>query len=453
MSGLSIDGWSRRVVPYVIAILASVATGLTLHAALIDRPVTAFAVSLFVFVTLLVCAAMRELRRTLRSERGHRNEAERALRQTRALEALTRELSKSQTVAEVTQACLSELLPAAGAVAGAVALVSDDERQLGVVQAMGYANCEAARLYTVMLASKTVLTEVVRRQTPLTFVSQEDRGGRFPDLSFDAPLDDGEGAIVMPLIVSGRAIGVVALSYQQPLSSDSDERSFLMGQDRTAQALDRAMRYEHAERARADLEAYRTQADIEIRERQRAEDALRESEARYRALAARTTRLYTLSAGLSEAVTLDAVAKVIVREGKVVAGASAGSVTLLDGAQFETLYAEEYPRQLVEAWHRFPAERACARRRPSRPVVRCSSDPLEWQQQFARSASMAADGGYASAPRASSSRFAHWCAVVPLHGAGEFRRPVPGAAHVRCASRRTSDRSCPVVRSGAARAG
>ena len=93
---------------------------------------------------------------------------------------------------------------------------------------------------------------------------------------------------------------------------------------------------------------YRTQADIDIRERQKAEDALRESEVRYRALAARTTRLYTLSAGLSEAVTVDAVAKVIVRQGKVVAGAAAGSVMLLvDGEQFETMYSEDYPRELV----------------------------------------------------------------------------------------------------------
>jgi signal transduction histidine kinase/ActR/RegA family two-component response regulator/two-component sensor histidine kinase len=399
MSDLSIDGWSRRLVPYVIAILVSVAIGLTLHATSIYGPAEAFGFSLFVFVILLVCAAMRGLRRTLQNERGRRNEAERALRQTSALEALARALSKAQTLAEVTQACLSELLPAVGAAAGAVALVSDDGRQLGVVRAMGYTNPEAATRYTVTLASKTVLTEVARRQTPLTFVSQEDRDIGLPDLSFDPLLDDGEGAIVMPLIVSGRAIGVVALSYQHPHSFDSDEPSFLMGAgQRTAQALDRAMRYERAERARADLEAFRTQAEIEIRERQRAEDALRESEARYRALAARTTRLYTLSAGLSEAVTLDAVAKVIVREGKVVAGASAGSVTVLDGAQFETLYADEYPRQLAEAWHRFPAESglcATAAVETRRPVFIGSF--VEWQQQYPRSASMAADGGYASA--------------------------------------------------------
>jgi hypothetical protein len=46
-----------------------------------------------------------------------------------------------------------------------------------------------------------------------------------------------------------------------------------------------------------------------LQERRRAEEAHRESEARYRILAARTHRLYNLNAALSEAVALDAVAK------------------------------------------------------------------------------------------------------------------------------------------------
>jgi K+-sensing histidine kinase KdpD len=365
-----------------------------LHSLRIDRPADAIGLSLFVLASLLVCVAMRGLRHALHAERRHRADAESALRQTGALEVLTRALSKARTPAEVTAACLSELLPTGIAAGAVVALINDDGTRLDVVQAMGYTDPEAAAQYSVQLASNTVLTEVVRRHTPLTFVSQEERRAGFPDLILDPMLEDGEGAIVMPLLVSGRAIGIVALSYQDAHSPDGDERAFLMGGvQRTAQAFDRAVRYERAERARADLEAYRTQADIEIRERQRAEDALRESEARYRALAARTTRLYTLSAGLSGAVTVDAVATVIVRQGKVVAGASAGSVTLLvDGTQFETLFADG-----VEANHRFPAEPglcATAAVETRRPVFIGSF--VEWQQQYPRSASIAADGGYAS---------------------------------------------------------
>ena len=371
-----------------------------LHALRVDQPADAIALSLVVLLIVLLCLAMRALRRTLGTERDRRTEAEHALRRTSALEALARALSKAHTSAEVTQACLSELLPAAGATAGAVALVNDHTSRLDTVQSVGFADSNAATRPSAPLASKTLLTEVVRRQIPLTFVSQEDRRGAFPDLAVDAMLEDAEGAFVLPLLVAGRTIGVVALTYREPHACGGDDRAFLMAAvQRTGQALDRAMRYERAEHARAELEAYRTQADIEIRERQKAEVALRESEARYRALAARTTRLYTLSAGLSESITLDAVAKVIVRHGKVVAGASAGSVTLLgEEAQFETIYSEEYPQQLVEAWHRFPAESglcATAAVDTRRPVFIPSF--AEWQQQYPRSASMAADGGFASA--------------------------------------------------------
>src|SRR5262249_44920530 len=166
-----------------------------------------------------------------------------------------------------------------------------------------------------------------------------------------------------------------------------------------AQALERARGYERAERARAEGDAFRVRADAELKERQRAEEALRESEGKYRALATRSARLYELSAALSEAITLDAVAKVIVRHGRAVVGASAGSVTMLvdGGKEFETLYAEEYTRQVVEAWHRFPAESGlCATAAAVRREPVFVATLGEWQMLYPRSAAPAADGGYSS---------------------------------------------------------
>ncbi len=106
-------------------------------------------------------------------------------------------------------------------------------------------------------------------------------------------------------------LGVVILSFEAPRTFDADQRRFMLSASRQiAQALLRARTFERAEKARAEGEAFRVRAGADLRERQKAEEALRESEAKYRALAARTDRLYALSAGLSEAITLDAVAKV-----------------------------------------------------------------------------------------------------------------------------------------------
>src|SRR4051794_18125576 len=365
----------------------------------IGGPRDLLVVALLFLICLFLGVAVRRFRRTLLDERGRRVDAEQALTRTSALEALSRALSKAQTPAEVAYASLSELLPAAGVAAGAVAAITDDGNELAVMQAMGFSDADAAARYTVPLASRTLLTEVVRRQKALAYTSREQRPAALSDLALDPMLDEAEAAMALPLLVSGRVIGVIVLADPGSVPSKWDEHELLIGAvNRVAPALHRARHFERAERARADSEAYRKQADIEIRERERAEAALRESEARYRGLAARTTRLYTLSAGLSEAVTLEAVTQVIVRQGKVVAGASAGSVTLLgDDAQFETLYAEEYPRELAEASHRFPAESgfcATAAVDTRRPVFIGSF--ADWQQQYPRSASMAADGGFAS---------------------------------------------------------
>jgi len=365
----------------------------------INRPAEALVFVLLLVLTALLCVALRRFRRALVGEQSRRLELELDLERASALDSLSRALSKAQTRAEVAHACLSELLPAAAIASGALASVSEDDRQLAMVTAMGYADSESVARYTVALASKTVLAEVVRRQKPLAFSSRKLRAAALGDLMIDPILDEAEAAIALPLLVSGRAIGVIVLTQPHAAAPDWAEGELLVGAaSRVAPALDRATRYERAERARADSEAYRIQADIEIRERERAETALRESEARYRALAARTTRLYTLSAGLSEAVTLAAVAKVIVNQGKVVVGASAGSVALLgEEAQFETLYAEEYPRELAEASQRFPAQPgfcATAAVDTRRPVFIGSF--AEWQQQYPRSASMSADGGFAS---------------------------------------------------------
>jgi signal transduction histidine kinase/CheY-like chemotaxis protein len=210
-----------------------------------------------------------------------------------------------------------------------------------------------------------------------------------------------EGDLVVPLIAAGRVIGAAIVTILPPRLVDGEEGRFLLSAGRhTAQALDRARLYETAERARTEAEGLRVRADTELRERQKAQEALRLSEAKYRSLAARTSRLYALSAGLSEAVTPEAVASAIVHLGKVVVGASAGSVALLveSGTQFQTLYGNEHSSSTTDAARGVALDEglaATAAVKTGRPVFVGSF--AEWQEKYPQSASIAADGGYASA--------------------------------------------------------
>ena len=360
------------------------------------------AASLFLFtlVGLLISLAVRHLRHQALTERDARVDTERQLRQKTHLQQLTATLLRARTAADVTSMCLPDLLHAVDATAGAVFLISDDGGECELAEAVGYDHRRAGFARRFPVASGTPLTEAIRRRELIVIESGPTPAAEDEQAPVDRFLEFRHGDVVVPLVATGRALGAVALSIQHARTIGGDEREFLLAAGRhTAQALDRAQLYETAERARAEAEALRVRADSELHERQKAEEALRLSEARYRALAARTSRLYALSAGLSEAVSLDAVARVIVRHGKVVVGASAGSVAMLveGGTQFETVYGEENGFDAVEPKRRVssaPGLCSTAAVEMRRPVLVGSFE--EWQEKYPRSASIAADGGYAS---------------------------------------------------------
>ena len=352
------------------------------------------------FVSLVV-----HFRRRARMERSQRAAAERALQHATQLSELGAAVSRATDGAEVARAALEELLHAFDATAGAVLLVAEPGGRADLVHAVGYEAQLIGSSVALDVPAQTPVTEAIRRSDLVLIASHADRRDRFPN-SHDEFLSVHEGAAVIPLVAAHRALGAIALSFAAPRAFDDGDHPMMLAAGRyTGQALARARLYERAEQARTEGEAFRVRADAELRERQRAEEALRESEGKYRALAGRTSRLYELSAALSQAMTLDAVSKVIVRSGLAVAGASAGSVAMVidGGRQFETLYAERYTRPVEEARPRFPADPGfCC------TEVAATGEPVyvaslaEWQKRYPRSAASAADGGYASA------------AVIPL---------------------------------------
>ena len=386
--------------------LLAVAVSTLIAATLFARPFhymlsdpNAVGLLLFVSFGLAVCLAISAFRRSRMQERNRRLEADQRAARLGDVEALATAVLKAQTSIEICRASLPHLIQTTDAAAGAIALMNDDEDRLEVLQSFGFSGAAVSASRSTVVPSSTLLVEALQRQKPVVFASQADRVRQYGQVGVDPLLVASDSAMVLPLIVSGRAVGVVALSEPHPRMGLAAHRALLdAAVERIAYAVDRERRLARAERERADAEAYRAQADTELRERRKAEEAQRASEGRYRALVTRTRRLYALSAGLSEAATLDAVAKVIVREGKNVVGASAASVALVDGPHFETLYAEEYPRQIVESWHHFPAESglcATAAVQTCQPVCVGSLD--EWQRLYPRSAAAAADGGYLSA--------------------------------------------------------
>jgi signal transduction histidine kinase len=193
-------------------------------------------------------------------------------------------------------------------------------------------------------------------------------------------------------------VAVVQLEFRAARTFDKSDRDYLEAlAARASQALDRTWQYEAALSARAEAETLRQRAEQELAERLNVERELRASESRYRALMARTTRLHGLAAALSEAATLQAVARAVVQHGRNVLGAASGELDMVveNGTVFETIFSDG--GGAAQAGDREPAAPGlCATEvlRTRTPVFVTSFD--QWQESYARSAAIAADGGYVS---------------------------------------------------------
>jgi len=341
-------------------------------------PVSAVELSLlaaYAGAGLLLCYLVYRIYHQSRDDRRLRAEAERAMERASRFSQLTAALAQARTPRLAIEAALQEPLHALNANAGMVLLIDRDGSSAEVARSVGYSTDRFGE--RLSLADKSPVAEAAERGVPVTF----DRG------------------TVVPFLIGGRVAAAVQLELEPGRELTDEERDYLGAlSTHAAQALDRTWQLEFAQRARAEAENLRARADQELADRKNMEHALRTSEVMYRSLAARTSRLHALSAALSEAVTLDAVANAVIHHGRTVVGATAGEVVLLveDGTEFETLFAETDGGSVTER-RRWPVESGlCATEavQTAQPVFVRSF--TEWQERYWRSASIAADGGYES---------------------------------------------------------
>ena len=378
-------------------LLTLCAVGLTAYGLLTPEPRTIWALGIAGLVLGLVTAG---LHRRLERERAIRHAAETDARRAEHLQQIATALSRGRTPADVVDACVLECAYTLGAAAGAMVLLNEDG-SIASSRSVGLSPAGVARLqkFTTAADEMSPLSEALQRRAVVCVKSHADRVARYAGAADTIFEPEHQAIAAMPVLVRGRAAAVFAMAALEPREWSTSDRDFLQQVAvRVAHALDRANAYQMAEDALAEAEKLRSRADQELAERQKAEAALRDSEARYRALAARTSRLHSLTAALSEALTLDAVAKAVIRQAKLVVGAQAGSVALLvaNGTQFEILADDSVPEDRRQ--HRInvaPGLCATSAVETRQPVFIGSF--AEWQRDYWRSAAQAADGGFESA--------------------------------------------------------
>ena len=345
------------------------------------------------------CVLTERTYRQFRRDKDLRRIAEEAARHSDRLAQLTSALGQARTPAAVIEAALQEPLHALDADAGSVMLTQNDSGTADIVRVVGHPQDAPGLHATVNLADRGPIRDAVGRGAPVIVEANNPATAEYAAGKSALSSSRFQAIVVVPLVIGSRVVALVQLEFARPRTFTSDDRDYLFALGpRAAQALDRTWQYESAQRARAEAEALRARADEELEGHQQTEAALRASETRFRTLAARTTRLHGLTAALSEAVTVKAVAQVVVRQGKIAVGATSGDVLMLveQGTAFETLHSD-VSGEGDAAGRRVAAEAGlCATQvvHTRQPVFIGSF--AEWQEHYWRSASIAADGGYVS---------------------------------------------------------
>jgi PAS domain S-box-containing protein len=189
------------------------------------------------------------------AERDARRATEEVARQITLLQGLTAALSETLTMEQVAEVVVDRGVEALGARAGIVALVSEDGTSLEIVRSVGYPRDLLDRWRSFPIDGAFPLSEAVRTGQPVLLENVPARTERFSVLGPAAPGTPNHAMACVPLLLEGRAMGGLVLSFGEPREFGERDRAVLIALARQCtQALERARLFaaEHAARAEAE---------------------------------------------------------------------------------------------------------------------------------------------------------------------------------------------------------
>jgi serine phosphatase RsbU (regulator of sigma subunit)/anti-sigma regulatory factor (Ser/Thr protein kinase) len=189
-------------------------------------------------------------------------EAERrARRQVERLQGLTAALSEAVTSQQVGEVVVDQAVAAIGANAGAVLLLDPRAQALDVLASFGFSEGAVERAHGISVEARVPVAESVRGGEPVWVEDVEDAFERWDPVGFIGDRA-GEAYAAVPLVVGRRALGTIALSFEEARPFTADERGLILTlADLCAQAFERARLYEQAQAARESAEAAQEQIE------------------------------------------------------------------------------------------------------------------------------------------------------------------------------------------------
>jgi PAS domain S-box-containing protein len=181
--------------------------------------------------------------------------AEIAADRTGRLQTVTAALSESLTPEQVAEVIVEQSMATLEATAALVVLVSKDRTELEIVKSVGYQAdlVESWRRFSINL--DVPLAEAIRTGEPVWTEALLERIARYPHLAEIYSRYDFQSWIALPLVVEGRSVGGMLLSFKEFKRLSQDDRAFILALSRQcAQAIYRAQLYDAERSARAEAE-------------------------------------------------------------------------------------------------------------------------------------------------------------------------------------------------------
>jgi PAS domain S-box-containing protein len=182
-------------------------------------------------------------------------EQKRAANRTARLQSLTAALSEAMTPVNAASAVLTHGLTALGAYAGSVALLNEQGGELELLDAVGFPAEMIEKWRCFPVSSEAPLAEAVRTSQMVLIESLQARDSRYLHLSALHAVNESQALAAVPLIVEGRTIGAMGMTFREVQRFDEDDRAYMLAIARQcAQAIERARLYQAERRMRAEAE-------------------------------------------------------------------------------------------------------------------------------------------------------------------------------------------------------
>jgi signal transduction histidine kinase/ActR/RegA family two-component response regulator len=191
-----------------------------------------------------------------RAEQQTRKTAERTSDLLRRLQAVSNSLSQALTPHQVVNAVVEQALNSLGAHAGTVVQLTERGDEIEIVGTVNFNDEIVNKWQRFSINEKVPLADALRNREAVIVESVENWSEKYPALGPLASVTGTRSLVAFPLMVEGRLIGAMGLSFLFSQKFSDDDITFLRAlADQCAQAMERARLYETEKQLRKQAES------------------------------------------------------------------------------------------------------------------------------------------------------------------------------------------------------